>query len=240
MLITLEGLPGAGKTTQAEMLAARLTARGLAVSTLPDLAQHNTDGLGAVLVELFASSADPFRRHRDAVTETFLAAALRAHLTATAITPAAADPAVLIEDRGIHTFQSYALAGLTQHHHITTDQTLRWLDTLTQLTGGPPAGTAVWLRLPVEEAISRAEDRDRRRYTLEQRAYLHRVHHAYDELTRHDPALHIIEVDGKTSHEVHELVHATISAPEPGIAATRTGGLGGTARPSTADLEIVE
>lgn len=88
MLISLEGLPGAGKSTQGRLLQQRLSREGYRTAYLPDLATLETDVLGDQLVEMFSFSGDPFMRHRDVLTESFLAAAIRANIVATRIDPA--------------------------------------------------------------------------------------------------------------------------------------------------------
>ncbi|MBV9142446.1 MAG: hypothetical protein JO115_16310 [Pseudonocardiales bacterium] len=141
MLISFEGLPGAGKSTQTV----------------------DTEPLATTLIDLFASSGDPYRRHGDAITETLLAAAIRTDILTTRIDPALEDhpDTVVIEDRGIHTMQSYALASLRRDHRANLDLAITWAHTLTTLTGQRP-GHALWLRLPVEEALRRVSHRDQR------------------------------------------------------------------------------
>ncbi len=129
MLISFEGLPGAGKSTQAALLATCLTHRGLPAVTLPDLATLDTDPVAATLIELFASSGDPYLRHGDAVTDTLLAAAIRADIVATRLEPALRphQDQVVIEDRSIHTMQSYALVSLLRDHRVNIDLAVGWV-----------------------------------------------------------------------------------------------------------------
>jgi len=98
VLVSLEGLPGSGKSTQGRLLENRLRDEGLAVANLPDLATLDTD-VGTTLVEIFSSSDDPFLRHGDVVTECLLAAAVRADIVATRIEPVLRSHDVVIEDR---------------------------------------------------------------------------------------------------------------------------------------------
>lgn len=149
MLITFEGLPGAGKSTQSRMLARCLEASGQPVIALPDLATLDTDPVAATLVDLLRTSGDPFLRTGDAITDTMITAAIRADLVATVLDPALAEnlaAAVVIEDRGIHTMASYAIAVLLRQHRAT-DVALDWLDALTALAGPRPT-RALWLRVP--------------------------------------------------------------------------------------------
>lgn len=169
MLISFEGLPGAGKSTQAVLLTACLTYGGLPTVTLPDLATLDTDPVAATLIELFASSGDPYLRNGDAVTDTLLAAAIRADI----------------------------------------DLAAGWVQTLAALTG-QRTGHALWLRLPVNEALRRASHRDQRAPTSEQRSYLQWVHEAYTELAQRDPGLTVLDVGTLQPAEVHQAVHLAL------------------------------
>ncbi|MGH3867777.1 MAG: dTMP kinase [Pseudonocardiaceae bacterium] len=223
MLISFEGLPGAGKSTQVALLTACLTHRGLPTVTLPDLATLDTDPVAATLIELFASSGDPYLRNGDAVTDTLLAAAIRADIVATRLDPALRPPQdqVVIEDRGIHTMQSYALAGLLRDHRANIDLAVGWTQTLAALTG-QQTGHALWLRLPVNEALRRASHRDQRAPTSEQRSYLQWVHEAYTELAQRDPQLTVLDVGTLQPAEVHQAVHLALRELGLNLAGTDT------------------
>lgn len=214
MLITLEGLPGAGKSTQAKLLTQCLRGRGHTVTTLPDLATLDTEPVAATLVELLRTGDDPFLRTGDAITDTLITAAIRADLVATVLDPAlAATPgAVVIEDRGIHTMASYALASLLREHRAPAAVALDWLDALTALAGPRPT-YALWLRVPADLAAHRAAQRSRGAsppLTVEQRAYLKWVDHAYELLAERDQQLSVVDVADldpvRTHHAVHQVL----------------------------------
>jgi hypothetical protein len=97
---------------------------------LPDLATLDTDPVADTLVDLLRTSGDPFLRSGDAITDTLITAAIRADLVATVLDPALAEnpAAVVIEDRGVHTMASYAIAALLRQHRAPTDVALDWLD----------------------------------------------------------------------------------------------------------------
>jgi thymidylate kinase len=210
VLITFEGLPGAGKSTQARMLARCLRAGGHPVTTLPDLATLDTDPVATTLVALLRTSGDPFLRTGDAITDTMVTAAIRADLVATVLDPAlAATPrSVVIEDRGVHTMASYAIASLRRQHRTPTGVALDWLDALTVLAGPRPT-QALWLRVPPELAARRADERggsNRRSFTGEQRAHLTWVDHAYTLLAERDPQLTVLDVTDLDPISTHHAV----------------------------------
>ncbi|PKV94007.1 thymidylate kinase [Amycolatopsis echigonensis] len=214
MLITFEGLPGAGKSTQSRMLARCLEANGHHVTVLPDLATLDTEPISATLVDLLRTGDDPFLRTGDAITDTMITAAIRADLVATVLDPAlAANPAgVVIEDRGIHTMASYAIAALLRQHRAPAEIALDWLNALTALAGPRPT-RALWLRIPPNVAARRADERggDRRpASTDEQRAHLTWVDHAYALLAERDPQLTVLDVIDLDPVDTHLAIHAAL------------------------------
>jgi dTMP kinase len=217
MLIAFEGLPGAGKTTQGRLLTTRLRDAGVPVTYLPDNLTRPAEPLGQTLLELF-DSGDPFARHDSVLTDTSLAAALRADILATHITPALTAGHVVVEDRGLHTMYSYSLATLRQRHRVPPDPAIAWLRAVGALAGRG-ADHAVWLRLPAEHAIARATARQGHPYRTEQVSYLHHVHDAYTDLARNEPTLTPIDVAGRTVDDVHTAVldtlHTAGALPEP-------------------------
>jgi len=204
MLIALEGLPGAGKTTQCRLLADHLNRQGTPVNYLPDNLTRSEDTLGSTLLDLFAGG-DPFSRHGSAITDTMLATAIRTNTVATHIAPALTLGQTVIEDRGAHTILSYSLATLLQKHAGPIEDGIRWLQAVAALSG-PVADVAVWLRLPADDAITRAALREGHPYTAEQHAFLRHVHDAYTHLAADDPRLVPVDVRGLTPHQVHQAV----------------------------------
>jgi dTMP kinase len=218
MLISFEGLPGSGKTTQSRLLAKRLASEDVPVTYLPDLAAPAPGCLGA-LYEMFASSGDPFRRHGDVFTDTYLAAAIRADIVATRIEPALLQRHVVIEDRGAHTMCSYSLATILRHHEWDTSAAVAWLTTVGVIAGrGPDA--VIRLRLPVPDCADRAARRGTPAWNAEQLSFLGHVEQAYQELEARDPRICRIDAQGLSGAAVHELVAAALAGhpllPGPG------------------------
>ncbi|GIJ30647.1 thymidylate kinase [Micromonospora qiuiae] len=218
MLIAFEGLPGAGKTTQSRALATHLSQHCAAVTYLPDNLTRDAEPLGQALLTLF-DSGDPFSRHDSVLTDTYLAAAIRADTYATHIARMLAAGATVVEDRGLHTLYSYSLAGLLQKHRAPPDEAIAWLQQVGAFAG-PAADRSLWLRLPPDDAIARAEQRQGHPYTDEQRAFLRYVHDAYTALAETDPDLHVIDVSGLGIDDAHQAVLAAVAdltAPAVGL-----------------------
>lgn len=214
-VVSLEGLPGAGKTTQARRLADRLVSEGRTVAYLPDLATLRVDPFGDRLFELFACAGDPFRRHGSLLTDTLLAAAIRAHIVGAVIEPACTQHEILIEDRGVHTMYSYSLAtAAREHRDLPAEDLLKMLGALGGLAGRQ-ADVALWLSLPVGTAIHRTVGRGDSAYTGEQAAYLYDVDEAYQRLAVTDPRVLRIPVDGLDRDQVHDLLYREISRRLP-------------------------
>ncbi|ATY16992.1 thymidylate kinase (plasmid) [Amycolatopsis sp. AA4] len=214
MLITFEGLPGAGKSTQSRMLARCLESNGHHATVLPDLATLDTDPVAAALVDLLRTSGDPFLRSGDAITDTMITAAIRADLVATVLDPALAEnpSAIVIEDRGIHTMASYAIAALLRQHRAPAQVALDWLSSITALAG-PRTTRALWLRMPPAVAARRAGERGgdhRPAFTGEQRAHLAWVDHAYALLAERDPQLTVLDAADLDPVGIHLAVHAAL------------------------------
>jgi dTMP kinase len=210
LVISLEGLPGAGKSTQCRLLVGRLTESGLRVAHVPDLATLSTDDLGGRLDAMFASSGDPFRRHDNVLTDSFLAAAIRANIIATTIEPARVAHDVVIEDRGVHTMYAYSLAtAMRDYPHLDPLRVGSWLRALGELAG-PPADVALWLRPPVATALRRATRRSGTAYSGEQMSYLNYVDRGYEQLAATDRSVVPIEIHDLDPHQVHEEVYREV------------------------------
>lgn len=103
MFISFEGIDGVGKSTQADLLEARLV--GLSREVVRTLEPGGSE-LGRDIRKLLLHSG-----HVDARAEALLYAADRAHHVATVIRPALADGKVVITDRYLDSSVAYQGAG---------------------------------------------------------------------------------------------------------------------------------
>jgi dTMP kinase len=104
LLVALEGIDGAGTTTQARRLAAALEERGVATH----LTREPSDGpVGRLLREILAGKHAP----TDATTLSLLFAADRADHVQREVAPALAAGRVVVSDRWVHSSLAYQGAG---------------------------------------------------------------------------------------------------------------------------------
>ncbi|MGE5235290.1 MAG: dTMP kinase [Acidobacteriota bacterium] len=205
-LITLEGVEGSGKTTQIELLAAELTARGLPVVTTRE---PGGTRLGERLREILLDpTSDPVP-----LAELMILEAARTQLVATVIEPALRDGRWVLSDR--FSDSSLAYQGLARglgEPAVTALNALACGSTV-------PACTVV-LDLPVEEALARARTRpsttsSNRRFEDERLAFHQAVAEAFRELAAREPG-RVVLVDGSgTPAEVHARVVHTLAGILP-------------------------
>lgn len=141
LFLTLDGLDGAGKTTQAALLADWLRARGRTVTECRD--PGGTE-LGTHLRQLLLS----YRGHMVPACEALLFMASRAQLVAEVIRPALDAGHVVVSDR-------FVLANVVyQGHAGGLDPELLWQAGRLS-TGGLEPDVTLVLDLPLEESLRR-------------------------------------------------------------------------------------
>lgn len=172
-LISLEGIDGAGKSTQVELLAAALRAEGW-----PVVATREPGGtaLGERLRDLLKGAVPLAPR-----TELILFAAARAELVEEVIRPALDAGQVVLCDRFADSTRAYQGAG-------------RGLDpalveaSITLATGGLAPSLTVLLDLPPALALARRPSSPGDRFESNTLGFLERVRAGYLELARAEPA----------------------------------------------------
>ena len=187
VLLALEGIDGCGKSTQAELLAAALRARGLEVV----LTCEPTDSpLGRQIREYFQGS----ERYLSPKEELNLFMADRREHVAEVIDPALAEGKIVITDRYYYSSVAYQGAlGLDPDRILAQNEVMAVRPDLT-----------IILTLPVAQALARISGPPQRpRQVSDDPAYLERVAAIYAGLQRP----HLRHLDASVPPEA---VHATL------------------------------
>jgi len=192
VFVTLEGVEGCGKTTQARMLAEFIRGRGLEVV---ETREPGGSPIGSALRALLLSDGSDLLPP----TELLLYAAERSEHVGRVIRPALERGAWVVCDRYGDATRAYQAFGrrlpreaVEQVHALAT--------------GGLEPGLTLFLRLPVEEALARARSRNsisssaEGRFEAEEEAFHRRVAEGYEALAREFPR-RIRAVDGGGSRE---------------------------------------
>ena len=183
--IAFEGPEGAGKSTQIELLAARLERAGVRpVRTREPGGTPAGDRIRAVIL-------DP-DLDVDPLTEFLLYSASRAQLVRERIAPALAAGRTVITDR----FAGASLA--YQGYGRGLDRSMI-LDLTETVTGGVTPDLTILLDIDVAEGLGRVARRGARdRLERADRAFHERVRAGFLEMSEHDPTWHRVDSDGPT------------------------------------------
>jgi dTMP kinase len=173
VLITVEGLDGAGKTTLVAALAAALEQRGERVVVLRE------PGGVEVSERIRALLTDP-ALEIDARAEALLYAAARAQLVAQELRPLLAAGATVLLDRFIDS--SLAYQGVGRGLGVEAIRTLNAFG-----TGGLTPDRTLLLRIDPAAGLGRIADRPADRLEQEDAAFFAAIAAAYDELAAAEP-----------------------------------------------------
>ncbi len=175
--IVFEGIDGAGKTTQADLLAGALAAKGHRVVVTRD---PGGTALGESLRSLLLLGGVPV----DPEAETLLYAAARAQLAAEKILPALAGGAVVISDRfsdSTRAYQGYGRGISPEFLELVIGWACRGLvPDLTLILDMDPAEAAARLKGPAD------------RMEREGREFLQRVRQGYLDRAKDDPGRYLV------------------------------------------------
>jgi dTMP kinase len=186
VLITVEGLDGAGKTTLVASLAKALEDRGDPVVVLRE------PGGVEVSERIRELLKDP-ALHVDPRAEALLYAAARAQLVAEELQPLLDGGTTVVLDRFVDSSLAYQGAG----RGLGVEE-IRTLNAFG--TGGLQPDRTLLLRIDPERGLGRISDREADRLELEDTAFFTRVAEAYDALAAADPD-RIAVIDASQSAE---------------------------------------
>ncbi len=172
--MTLEGIEGSGKSSQAHLLAETLEEHGLAVELVRE---PGSTPVGDRIREILLS-----REHESMTgeTEALLYAAARAQMVAERVGPALAKGKTVVCDRYVDSSLAYQAFGRGLPRRIIAE-TNNWA------TGGLAPDLTILLDLPVEEGLSRATRTGCDRIEAEAAEFHERVRQGYLVLAAEQP-----------------------------------------------------
>lgn len=199
--VVLEGIDGAGTTTQVARLADRLRAAKVAVRTT----REPSDGPIGTLVRqvLTGRIVVPGGRAPDWTTMALLFAADRLDHVESEIAPFVASGGVIISDR----YDASSLAYQSVVSGQEGEGVVEWIRTLNKYARRPDL--TIVLDLSAEMAAERRESRGEAAQLYEQNEVQRALVAFYTDLAKHMPNDRIVIVSGAGSRdEVHERIHA--------------------------------
>ena len=188
VLITLEGVDGCGKSTQARLLAGRLEATGHRVVAVRE------PGSTVLAEKVRNILLDPELPELDPRAELFLYVACRAQLIREEIAPAIAGGAVVVSDR----YSDSTLAYQGYGRELGYESTRRAIDAG---TGGLWPDLTFVVDAPLDVARSRRAGTDADRMELEDVRFHERVREGFLKIARKEPD-RVVCVDGTRTPDV--------------------------------------
>lgn len=202
VFITIEGIEGAGKSTQARLLADALENRGHAVTLTRE--PGGSDRLGQALRDLLK---DPEVWRGLGLAEIYLYAAARAHHLESVVLPALARGEIVISDRFLDSTRAYQ--GYGRGRPLALIEAVHAHEPLAIA----PARTLL-LDLDPRLALTRARDRERAEhagYDDESLAFFQRVREGFLAIATRDAARVRVIDAAQPSGAVHEAVKAALA-----------------------------
>jgi dTMP kinase len=213
LLIALEGGEGAGKTTQARLLAIWLRDQGF------DVIATREPGATKVGMRLRAVLLDTAHTGLSSKAETLMYAADRAEHVESVIVPALERGSVVVTDRYVDSSLAYQGAGRSQH----VDDVARlnkWA------TGGLVPDLTILLDLPPTAGLGRRA-RSADRLEAEPTDFHERVRAGFLALASAEPQRYLVldasRPADELSHEIQDRIRDLLPDPVPAVAEANTG-----------------
>lgn len=208
--ISLEGIDGAGKTTQLSHATEYMTDHGFDVLVKPCRNNIDSSGIDSDLLKIVKYS-DSIRR--DAATSALLSAARTSYMDENVLNPHLANGGVIIADRDIDTAVAYSLPDLVDKYpQRKPEEHIDWLLGLYSVNHAIPDLT-IYLDVEPKRALQRALDdevpNERVIVTDENLQYIALVQQGYQRIIeRNQGRIRVINVNERAVAEVSEAVTA--------------------------------
>ena len=200
VFITLEGLDGTGKSTQARMLTGWLRRQGLRV-------EHTREPGGTPVGQRLRRLLLHGRKtHRPPVPEAelLLMMADRAQHVAEVVRPALERGVVVVCERYTDSSVAYQVFGCGMDAGLV-ERLNEWV------TGGLAPDLTLWLDMPVERRLKGASPEGDDRIEARGTEFFHRVRQGYEALARRYPErIMQVEVAGKSRQAVHAEIRVAV------------------------------
>ena len=179
-LISIEGISGTGKSHFGKMAVEKLRKAGHKVIFISDLMGYDRNDLGSRIMDILKSTNDKFFRIGYPTIEAMLILSVKMYEMEKWILPALKKNNIVIEDRGVDTVAIYSAVLVSKKNREKDILTIynniydnwRYWGVLPELT--------VYLKGRFNEAIKRAEDRNKEIYKKDEIELLKQVSKIYD------------------------------------------------------------
>lgn len=185
MVISFEGIPGVGKTTLVRNFSYYLKSKGKKAVSIRelDLIDDKKSDLMSLVMDVFTYSKDRYFRQIDPYIDTYLSQAVRYLICEETLKNNYLKYDVILEDRGVDTYYSYALAGLKIGYNCSFEQSYSLLSKINSITG-EVADYTIRLRDTVENCVNRSILRGESSVLHKDIAFVTEVQNAYDYLAQ--------------------------------------------------------
>ena len=205
-VISFEGIPGVGKSTLVKNIKRELSLLNLKVIDIRELGDDLApqSAIRQSVMKVFTFSDDRYFRQYDPHMDTFFSQAARYPICREVIDKNRNRYDIILEDRGIDTYMSYALAGFNKELKLSFEMQYEKLTLMNSLLN-EVADLTIRLKDNVFNCVDRSIKRGESQVLEKDIEYLVYVDRAYDFLQLKNPQrIKTIEVNGDTPEKVCE------------------------------------
>lgn len=203
--ISFEGIEGSGKSYYLRKLHEQYPDKFTPVLEL------SREGLGEKILYVLSHESDEFFRHGHPVSEALLFFAMKLFEFDKRIVPLLAQSKTVVEDRSADTNCLYSAILLNEKYgSVSTYEYYQKLMGVRKILAPIPDLTVCFVP-DLNKALARAQERDGRKYTSSERAFVETAFKGYEELcSKEKPRIVKIEPDGLTYDLVFDTLTATL------------------------------